>query len=738
MSRRQEFSGRSTVVPEPSLGLDDIAIPEEMAWKIYRPFVVRELVRQGYKDNALEARAELDRRTPVAKRALQIAMEDRTVMINRAPSLHKFSIMSFVPKITSGKAIKVNPLIVKGFNMDFDGDTAAVHVPITEDARNESFKMLPSRNLYNPRSGELMNYPTQEAITGLYLFTQSAKGRAKINKIMPSKKYHVKKPMTAGEMKDLLTKISKEMPNRFAKVVNAFKDIGNRASYEAGFSIGLEDLEMDYKARERIFNEADNKVRKSTKNKVQAIIEAYSEAAKKLDASLKTDKRLRANSFMIMSNSGAKGNIGQIRQVLAAPVLVKDVNDQVVPVPIKNSYAQGLDLADYWASMAGARKGMIDRSLQTKIPGAFAKEIMNVTVNHVISMQDCKTSRGVEIRIGDSDIYDRKLARAVKGVGRKNTVVTADVLKKARRKKLKSLTVRSPLTCEAEHGVCRECYGVEDNGKAPEIGTNVGVQAGQSLAEPATQMTMRTFHTGGAAGVAGGIVSGFTRVSNLLKMPRILKGKATLSRVTGKVTDIKPSPVGGWNVYVGDEEHYVPAQRELFVKKGQKVLQGGRLSSGPIKPQELLELRGMRDTQDYLVDSLKDEYAGQGIQVKRRILETVVRPLTNTARIVNPGTHPSYAPGDRAQLTVLEAYNRKAKSEDQIDYEEEIRGINTAPLMSTDWMSRLNFQQLKNTLTEGPAQGWKTDIGTIKAPIAAYAYGPQIGKEVERVMISPR
>ncbi len=632
-----------------------------------------------------------------------------------------------------GKAIKVNPLIVNGFNMDFDGDTVAVHVPITEEARSESFKLLPSRNLYNPRSGELMNYPTQEAITGLFLFTQTAKGRSRLNAILPAEKYHIKRPMTGGDMRDVLTRISKELPNQFARVVNALKDIGNRSSYELGFSVGLEDLKIDYDKRSQIFNEAENRVKKATGSKTQAIIDAYTDAAKKLDASLLGDKRLRANSFMIMASSGAKGNIGQMRQILAAPVLVKDVHDRTVPVPIKRSYAEGLDLADYWSSMAGARKGMIDRSLQTSVPGAFAKELLNVTVNQVITARDCKTSRGVDIPVGDPDALDRYLARGIKGVGRRNTVVTADLIKKARRARVETFLVRSPLTCAIERGVCQRCYGISDNGKAPEIGTNVGVEAGQSMAEPATQMTMRTFHTGGAAGTAGGIVSGFNRITDLLKMPKILKGKATLARESGKVTRVAASPIGGWNIWVGDEEHHIPSGRQVLVKQGQSVSRGERLSDGPIRPQELLELRNMRETQDYIVDSLKREYANQGIRVRRRILETVVRPLTNTARITNPGGHNSFVPGDHASVSALEAFNRKAVEKNKIEYETILRGINTAPLMSEDWITRLNFQRLKDTLLEGPAQGWKSDIAAIEAPLAAYAYGPLLGREPGRL-----
>lgn len=1116
MSRRQEFSGRSTVVPDPNLGLDDVAIPEEMGWKIYQSFIVRELIRQGYKP--IDAKTEMEKRSPLAKRALDAVVQNHPVLINRAPSLHKFSIMALNPQITTGKAIKINPLIVKGFNMDFDGDTVAVHVPITEEARIESLKMLPSRNLYSPRSGELMHHPTQEAITGLYLFTQTPKGRARLNSVLPGAKYHIRKPLTGKNMEALLKKIAKESPGSFPRVVNTLKDIGNRHVYMSGFSVGLDDLDVDKSIREKIFSEAEKKI-KGAKNREDAIVKYYMEAAEKLDKALMSNKKLKSNAFMIMVNSGAKGNIGQIRQMVAAPVLVKDVHDRIVPVALKKSYAEGLDLADYWSSMSGARKGMIDRALQTAEPGAFAKELLNSTVGHIISEEDCGTYDGIELDVNSLDVLDRFLAKAIKGVGRRNAIVTHDIVKRARLLRKTSLLVRSPLTCESDKGSCRKCYGLDERGRAPEIGTNVGAIAGQAISEPATQMTMRctkagtmirtkhggkemiipieelfdlageagdsaavsgleiwndgkyvnathiqrhpkpsgvemlmvrtrrgdamivqdnhpvwicedpkckcenpqvrvlsenvytcnncrrsweqkptsqsavlakdissgtwipshgimgnrpwhedpnipgyiagmyaaegstsektngktdkrysfsgvcipddsiakkfmhrcdrnglgcrrngdsvifrngahpiaklipgkahqkriigefigfsknwlaeylcgyidgdgtiieqekrstsvriyssswpsaqqvkiicsllgiparinsctfrgeqdkpnkyqpfsvefkvpegaieylngswkwggskknarryrtiicngaseitsikkiyhpddeytydvkvegaqfncggilnhnTFHTGGAAGMQGGITSGFFRIREILEMPRILRGKATLASRSGKITKIINSPIGGKDVYIGDEAHNVPTGRKLLVRLGQNVRKGDSLSDGKIQPQDLLSLRGMRETQNLLVNELQNQYGEQGIRVKRKILETVVRPLTNTVRIIDPGGNLLYIPGDHAPANVVSAWNRDKDEKSEIKFEPMLRGINTAPLMSEDWISRLNFQKLKNTLTEGPAQGWKSDIMSPHAPLAAFAYGAEIGKE---------
>lgn len=727
MSRRQEFSGRSTIVPEPSLGLDDVAIPEEMAWKIYQPFVVRELIRQGYKP--IDAREEVEKRSELAKRALMVAIEDRPVMLNRAPSLHKFSMMAFNTQITTGKAIKINPLVVNGFNADFDGDTMAVHVPISEDARLEALKMLPSHNLYSPRSNELMNTPTQEAVTGLYLLTQNSKGRAEVNATLPDAKYHIKEPMTKKTMSALLKRISKESPGSFVKVVNTFKDLGNKYAYKLGFTVGLEDLKGDNAERNRIFKEADAEVKKAG-GSPDAIVAAYTKAAQKLDNALLKNKKLRANGFMIMANSGAKGNIGQIRQILSAPVLVRDVHDNPVPVPIKKSYAEGLDLLDYWASMAGARKGMIDRALQTAEPGALSKELLNTTVSHIISEEDCGTKKGLDISIDSLDILDRYLSSYTKGVGTRNQIVTYILLKKAKLAGHKTLKVRSPLTCESTRGTCRKCFGLDETGGLPKLGTNIGVIAGQAIAEPATQMTMRTFHTGGAVGGGGGITAGFERIKELLEIPRILRGKATLAQEKGKVDEIKESPLGGWDVFIGKNKHRVPKQRLLLIEKGQSVDKGQPISDGVQHPQEILRLKGMRAAQKYLVDQIQKEYASQGVGVKRKIIESVIKPLTSTVRVLDPGAHPTYVPGDHAPYNMVEKYNQEQGNENRrIIAEPILRGINTAPLMSEDWLQRLNFQRLKDTLLEGPSQAWSSPISSPYSPLSAFAYGAEIGRE---------
>jgi len=754
MGRRQEFSGRSTVIPEPSLGLDEIALPEQMAWKLYEAFIIRELVQMGY--TPLKAKEHLKERNELARKALESVMKDRPVMMNRAPTLHKFSIMALKPTITSGKAIKTNPLIIQGFNMDFDGDTASIHLPITEEARKETFKMLPSANLFSPRDGSLMNLPAQEAVLGLYLMTSGGKqtkarfknlasaisaykkkkyalsdvvsvagkkmtlGQAIVNSVLP-KEYRTSGLIaTKKNLAKLLNKLAKDKPQVFASVVSKLKDMGNEYAYSSGFSVGLDDLNVDSKARDKIFAAADKRAKKV------GVGQAYGEAVEKIDKWLGDEMSKSNNPFYQMVVSGARGNMSQLRQIVAAPVLVKDMNDQLIPVPIKHSFAEGLPIGDYLATMPGARKGIIDKSLMTSKPGAFSKELVQAAIQERVTIQDCGTRKGIRVSVNDAEALDRYLAVGVRGVASRNALVTSNLITKLRGK-VKTITVRSPLTCEAPDGVCQLCYGIDEHGKKVELGRNVGVLAAQTITEPMSQMTLRTFHTGSVAEVGKrNLIGGFKRVKELLEMTDIVRNKASLAEVDGRVEGIKRSPAGGFEIMINGREHFVDPGRTPTVKIGQTVKKGDLISDGVVKPQELLQLKGVEATRGYLVDEIKKEFDAQNIKIKNKIFETAIRPLVNIGQVIDPGDS-TYSSGDITTLSAIGKFNRGKSADSQIKFEPRLRGVNTYPLVSNDWLTRLNYQQLAKTITQGAAQGWKSDI--MGAPVPAYAYGALAGRE---------
>ena len=763
LSKKQDYVGRATIIPEPSLGVDEVGMPEHMAWKMFEPFITKELVTKFGK-TPIQALDEIKKKTPLAKKALEVVMESRKVLLNRAPSLHKFSIMAFKPKVTSGTALKIPPLVVKGFNADFDGDTMMVHAPITDEANKEAEKMMPSRNLYQPGTGKLMIMPAQEAQIGLFYLSQTPKGRSIINKIV-GPKYAIDGVLNKKTTETLLSKISKEVSaQEFGRIIADLKSEGEKHSYEKGFTLGLEDLVMVKKERDMILN-AVNKDIKKTDN----LLDLSNRANKVIDSILEKKLKGKGNPLYDMIESGAKGSPSQLRGILATPLFVSDSKGNVVPQAIKKSYSEGLDVSDYWTSLYGARRGMMDRAIQTSLPGAFSKDIMANTLDNVISAQDCGTKKGIRLSAEDKDVLHRFLA-GDQGLLHHNDLVDSSLVKKAKDSGLKFLMVRSPITCMQAKGTCAKCHGLDETGQTPEIGDNVGAKAGQTIAEPLVQLVMNTFHTGGAAGT-GADVGGYKRIDQLLKIPKYVPNAATLSPIEGKVSKVEKGIAGGFNVTIGDQKVHVSQGRNLKVGIGDEVEAGDAISDGVVKPQELVKLKGMQPAQEYIVSELKKAYSGQGVNIDRKVFETIVRSFGNTTQVLNNPKGSTFVPGDIAPYTVVRHYNEnleqkiplaeaegevvnqtygnikvgtilgakelailKASGYNEVEVKREeikhaplLKSVQTLPIMRRNWMSALGYRNLAKALTEGAGQAWQTDLEDYH-PIPAFAYGANFGK----------
>ena len=775
LDRRQDLVGRGVITSAPDFDVDELGIPEKMAWNIFRPFVVREYTAAGI--GADIARKEIEARDPRAKQMLQSAMSKRTVLMNRAPSLHKFSIMAFKPRLTEGLAVRVPPLVLKGFGGDFDGDAVTIHVPTSDEALTESKKMFPSNNLFKPGTGELMIMPSQESAIGLYFLSQTPKGREKINALLP-KKYHIDAELSAKAAKNLYNRIAKEDTRDYHKIVFDLKQLGDKVAYERGFSVGLKDLVVDTGAKQKIFDAADReaeRIRKTTKpggEQDRKISDIYSAASKQAYELIKQQLKKQDNSFYHMVTSGARGKDSQLMQLIAAPGVVTGAKDRPIPIPIKKSYAEGLNTSDYFVSSYGVRKGMTDRVLQTSAPGALNKEIMASTLDNVVTENDCGTHEGIYLPRESADVYDRMLARDQAGFKR-NTLVTPQVVSTFNRKGVKQIYVRTPLKCLATKGTCAHCYGIDEHGHLPSLGENIGAKTGQAMSEPMTQMTMKTFHTGGVAGEAT-VAKGFERIRQLLEMPKHTAGEATLSRVEGKVTKVAPMQAGGYEVHVGAEIHKVPPQRTLKVKVGDVVAPGDTLSSGVIRPQELLKYKGMGEAQKYIVDELHKAYQSQDVPMQRKIFETVVRSVGNLTRVVNAPKHAEFNPGDVIPYTTAVHYNQsraeklpvgeatgyhlqfavgklpqfheitdkdvpylKGMGYNQVDVLKDplmhapiLTGIDRLPINKKNWMAQLGYRYIKNTLTDGAAEAWKSKLQDTH-PVPAFAYGATFGQKKE-------
>jgi len=617
ISKRQDFTGRSTIIPEPEYGLDEVGIPFDMAWEIYRPHVIKALVRLGYKP--IDARNAVEERTEIAKRALENEVKERPAIINRSPSLHKFSVMAFQPKLIEGKAIKINPLVVGGFNADFDGDTMSVHVPVSEEARKEAFLMMPSNNLFNPQSNSLEHKPSKEQVSGLYMLTLppvsvtpkkvynniselksdykalkvsvrdvvvvnkvvNTVGRHLANDSLPAKYQSKDIVLDKKGLSTLLDKIAHDDPKDYGPIVSRLKDLGNAASYSSGVSFGIKDLRL---ANPNIIKNEFLRMEKELIKAKDPVKWVQDFAAKDMKDSIilkevHKDLKDKDSGLYHLVQSSLSGKKNQVEQMLAGPMFVTDHNGEPVPVLIKNSYADGLSASEYWTTMAGVRKGMMDRALETMDTGAFSKEVINSGLYGKITEKDCGTDEGISVSIKDKAVHylDRFTAKGNAGI-KVNTLVTKELLKTF---KGEFIRVRSPLTCKARTQPCAMCFGLKENGKLPDVGDNIGVTAAQSLAEPSVQLGMRTFHSGGAVGAQS--ISGFDRAKQLVELPKIVHDKAALAESSGTVSKVSEAPQGGHYISVGGNVQF--SMMKPIVKEGDKVKRGDALSLGNIKPQ---------------------------------------------------------------------------------------------------------------------------------------------------------
>jgi len=772
IDRKQDLTMRSVIVPDMDLHLDELGLPRKGAIKIFRPFVVKELVRMGY--TPLAAREEIDKKSKIANRALEVAVGKRPVLFKRDPVLHKFGIMGFKVKLHNEAAIHIHPLVVGGFGADFDGDTMSVFVPVSQKAVDEVYGMMPSKNLFNPATGRVMYQPSLEGQLGLFLLTQPGKDKggkygsieeaikaAKSGKIKYSDVITVGgKKTTAGKaafyrslpgsvrddkylhdmsmvmngknLQATLKELAIKAPADFQKTADAFKDLGFGHAYNIGFSF----KGSDFKALRDVRNKHMNKAKADVaalgdlpdKKRDKALIDIYSKATKAMSAEAKTKLSEDGNALFAMYAAGVKPSWLQLQQLVLAPVLLMNARNEVIPVPVTNSYSEGLTTAGYWVGSQGARKGLIEKVQSVARPGALSKQIMNTVIPYTVVTNDCGTDKGLSMPTSDRAVVDRYLAKPM-AVGTRTlkagTLVTPALAGEFKAAKISRVLVRSPLKCKSPKGMCGKCYGAAEGGKALDIGTNIGAIAGQSLGERTVQVSMKQFHMGGVAGSGGGVMSSMDRLTQLLKIPQKLPGAAILSPVSSSVSSVKKSSAGGYDLVVGGKDVYIPGTRTLGVKKGDSVKRGQRLSGGPIDPRQLLELTNIDTVQRYLSDEIFKVFESEG--VRRRNIEVVTKALTNLGQVTDSGDSNSHIRGDKVTLSYAAHENKSLKNPMKI--KPVMRGIETLALdQTTDWLARLQYRKLKETFTRGVSEGWKSDIHGIH-PTPGIVYSAEFGDD---------
>ncbi len=594
LGKRVDYSARSVIVVGPELKLNQCGLPKKIALELYQPFIIRKLKEKGVADTLKNAKKELEEKTDEVWDVLDEVIERHPVLLNRAPTLHRMGIQAFDPVLVEGNAIRLHPLVCKGFNADFDGDQMAVHLPLSIEAQIEAKTlMMAPHNVFTPQSGRPIIGPTHDIVLGCFYLTVEPReepgqikcfssfaevhmahqqGRLGVHSRLRVRAREVEQVVRAPDaevepLKGLLeTTVGRIIFNDILSEGMAFydcelagsglnrvihdcyerlgreatvqmlddmKDLGFHWATEAGISFAMEDLRLP-PSKERILGETEKLVQRITKayqegaitdtERRQRVIDEWNAAtdavAKEMFDQLAHDERggrPYLNPVYLMIESGARGKSLQVSQLAGMRGLMAKPSGQIIETPIKANFREGLDVLEYFSSTHGARKGLADTALKTAESGYLTRRLADVAQNVIATTLDCGTANGITkgpVMRGDRTMVP--LRQIITGrvardnivdlvndevIVRENQTITEQIARRIEQldERMK-IRVRSPLTCEASQGICAMCYGMDLATKAlAERGLTVGIIAAQSIGEPGTQLTMRTFHIGGVA-----------------------------------------------------------------------------------------------------------------------------------------------------------------------------------------------------------------------------------------------
>ena len=710
LGKRVDYSGRSVIVSGPSLKLHQVGLPKTMALELFKPFVYARLLAGDYANTLKTARKMVENGEDIVWEILEKVIYQHPVLLNRAPSLHRLSLLAFEPVLIEGKAIRLHPLVCKGFNADFDGDQMSVHVPISLEAQLEARTlMLSSNNVLSPANGEPMIVPSQDMVLGVYYIslingehTEKSPRFANMDEVklaLENKTITLHTPIiaringkiyktTAGRMilGELLPKsddmpfdlVNKVMPVKEIKALlattyercgdkatillaDALKDTGFEQAARSGISIGFDDIVIPEEKKDLIA-ESEKAAEEIEEQYQNGLLSGGERHNKLIDLWQKTTDKLgdlayaalgkttgdNWNSVLMMALSGARGSKRQIQQLAGMRGMMQKPDGSIIEVPIISNFKEGLTMSEYFTSTHGARKGMSDTALKTADAGYLTRRLVELAQNTVITEHDCGTTEYItakpvyqgstlSVALGDV-VLGRTAAHDIIHPITKEVIVPAGELitktaaKKINESGLPSVDVRSVLTCCSD-GLCAKCYGMDLSRNAlVHVGEAVGVIAGQSIGEPGTQLTLRTFHIGGVA--AGGAESHFIEVpvSGTIK----LTGVNTIKNSAGRIVVLSRN---GELAVVDDKgeklfSSNLPYASMLIVNDGDKVEKGAKVAEwDPYSNTIIAEKDGIVQFNDLIENvSYQEEVDSMTGIVSRKVINW----KTNTKKALNP------------------------------------------------------------------------------------------------------
>ena len=819
LGKRVDYSGRSVIVVDPKLKLHQCGLPSQMALELFKPFVMRRLVELGKVENIKGAKRAIDRSLPAVWDVLDEVIQDRLVLLNRAPTLHRLSIQAFEPVLVEGKAIHLHPLVCAPFNADFDGDQMAVHVPLSTQAQTEArVLMLSSNNLRSPASGKVLTVPSQDMVFGTYFLTtekseipektaiyadfedallaaemdkeldlqervivrvkpqdanvvengrrlfrvlvkrgttedydvtehavrfETTIGRIIFNRqCLPADYPFINYKMVKSDIGALVNDCCDRYPLADVEpILDAIKATGFHYATVAGLTVSVWDAvipddkpELLEEAQDRVdqINEYYEDGFLSERERHVEVVNAWTECTD-LMGSMMLEGFAEDNPIYMMADSGARGSKTQLRQLAGMRGLMADMSGETIDLPIKANFREGLLPLEYFISTYGARKGLVDTASHTSDSGYLTRRLVDVAQDVIVREEDCGTDEGVTyplIKPGETDVDVDLVGRCALNdivdpqtgevlIARDSYIESKADLEMLVEHGLKRVELRALLTCKSKYGVCQKCYGWDLSTRRPvNIGTAVGIIAAQSIGEPGTQLTMRTIHSGGVAG-ADDITQGLPTVARMFDVvgnvnEKILGREADLAPVSGLLR-ITPEQTE-YLIRILDvedntrtiEEWRVPASARFMpgIEDGVEVRAGDQITRGFVNFRKLRKLTDIESTMHTFVESVKDVYTSQGVDLNDKHIEVIARQMLRRVQVTNPGDS-QYLLGQYVDRYVFAETVRNVALAGGTPPEAEPVILGTLKVASSidSWLSSASFIRTAGVLTEAAIEG---------------------------------
>jgi DNA-directed RNA polymerase subunit beta' len=839
LGKRVDYSGRSVIVVGPHLKLHQCGLPKRMALELFKPFVISKLISREYAHNVRSANKLIEQAKSEVYDILEEVTQGHYVLLNRAPTLHRLGFQAFQPVLIEGKAIQLHPMVCAAFNADFDGDQMAIHVPLTDAAQKEAREiMVSAHNLLKPASGDPVMTPDKDVVVGSYYITKSREGmkgegkafssedeaimaynnehvhvkaivkvkldsgevvetsvgRVIFNRVLPKEMGFRNEVFDKKKLQALVREAHKLFGNdRTAQLIDDIKDMGFRYATKSGLSWGMDDLHIP-EIKKELLEKADVQVEETYEHFREGLLTEHERYAKVIEiwsgvlevmsknVTQSVDPNGSVNSMVV---SGARGSFSQVSQMAGMKGLVVNPAGDVIELPVRGSFKEGLSVLEYFISTHGSRKGMSDTALKTADAGYLTRRLVDVAQDIVVNDEDCQTEEYTEVTRAMAEkmnkpyerrLFGRVVAEDVKDKNGTIVVRRNQGIDEAQAKVLGDpesgidvVKCRSVLKCKLVRGVCRLCYGYDLGfNEMVNLGAAVGIVAAQAIGEPGTQLTMRTFHTGGVAGLD--ITQGLPRVEELFEA-REPKGQAFVSEIDGTVSILRPNnkenliriqgadvekdeyPLGKAHSQIKDgervteneplfidengravkakvagivrveegklvvvheseekiREYLVPSSFSLLVKDNELVTQGQQLTEGNLNLGQILALRGLEEAQNYIVKEVQDIYVSQGQNIHDKHIEVIVRQMFSKMRIVDSGDS-EFLVGDLIDKARLNDTNFKLVSDSRkpAQAEQLLMGITKVSLNTESFLAAASFQETTRVLIEAALTG-KTD-----------------------------